>query len=245
MSRLVVIKHIEREGPGLIKQISEKKGLETKIYRPYLNEDLPKLLKGDLLIIMGGPQNVNKINHKNFKFLSKELKLIQTAKANNIPTLGICLGAQLIAHAFGGSVEKLLEHGNKKPLPEIGWGKIKFSNPIGNNHSTENHLDLDVLHWHEDRIILPFNSKIYASSNRCKEQVFQVNDYAFGLQCHLEVTAEMVFTWIKEDKSFIQKSLGKNGKKILYKQQNIYGERSEGERILILTNIIDMLLSKN
>ena len=103
--------------------------------------------------------------------------------------------------------------------------------------------DSHVLHWHGDRILLPKNAELIASSKRCKEQFFKIGDLAYGLQFHIESNKEMTERWINEDKLFINKGLGPKGQAIL-REEN---EKFEGKTILkrkLLINKLFNLLSK-
>ena len=120
MSRLLVLQHIEREGPGLFRQIAEKKGISVCIFRLDLGDPLPELNNGDLLLVLGGPMGIRDIGNPNFPWLNKEVDLIKEALNQKIGMIGVCLGAQLLAYAAGGDVEVLEEGIPPKPLAEIG-----------------------------------------------------------------------------------------------------------------------------
>ncbi len=244
MPRIIVIKHIDREGPGLIESIAKQKGLKINTYRIYRGDSLPTILYGDLIVIMGGPMGLSDIKKTNFEWMSEEINFIRQAVKKDIPVLGICLGAQLLAYAMGGRTKKLINNETLQPTAEIGWSDITFSAQIRNNPKNNIGLNpVSVLHWHSDRIILPLNSKLIASSESCKEQIFILNNSSIGIQCHLEVTNQMVLRWIKEDKGFIIKALGEQGQELLLRQQKIYGDQSEKERIRILNDIIDIMIN--
>ena len=71
MSRLIVLQHIEREGPGLFVQIAEERGFNLCTFRLDLGDSLPELAKGDLLLVLGGPMGVRDIVNPNFLWLKK------------------------------------------------------------------------------------------------------------------------------------------------------------------------------
>ena len=244
MKRLVVLQHIEREGPELFASIAEEKGYRVKIYRLDNGDDLPKLEKNDLLLIMGGPMGVNQINEE-YPWLKEEIKLIKKSLKQNISIIGICLGAQLLAYACGGKIEKLKRNSSSRFLAEIGWAPI---------HSLENDIDdelkniikdlMYVLHWHGDRIILPPNAKLIASSQYCKEQLFKINERSYGLQFHIETNYEMIEKWICEDKDFISLALGHNGQSILKEENKIYSNSTLSKRISFINKLIDIVTKK-
>ncbi len=242
MPRLIALQHLEREGPGLFSKIAEERGMDLFIFRLDEKESLPKLEKGDLLLVLGGPMGVKDINNLNFPWLSGELDLIKDALKMKIGIIGVCLGAQLLAHAAGGGVEILLAESSFNPLPEVGWGDIFFKDEWENesrNFLTED--SFKVLHWHGDRILLPPSSELIASSHCCKEQFFKIGPSAFGLQFHVEIEDEMVSRWINEDSEFIKSALGENAELILRKQQKECGNKTLQSRLLFLRRLFDLI----
>ena len=242
MSRLVVLQHIEREGPGLFLQIAKKKGFNVCIFRLDLGDSLPEINCGDLLLVLGGPMGIRDIGNPNFPWLSKEVDLIKEALNQEIGIIGVCLGAQLLAYAAGGDVEVLEAGIPPQPLAEIGWETVsshvfKKDNKI----STLLRKPFPVLHWHGDRILLPTTAELIASSCRCKEQLFQIGSLAYGIQFHIEIDNEMVNRWIEEDKNFIFSAFGRDGQSRLIKQQREYGDKTLEARLVFLNTLIDLL----
>ena len=242
MSRLLILQHIEREGPGLFSKIAKNRGMETSIYRLDLGEELPKLITGDILLVLGGPMSINDIKDPNFPWLIKELSFIKEALNNNFRIIGVCLGAQLLANAAGGKVEVLSNEATFKPLPEVGWGPIVL-NKKNNNDSLGDLLSLPfpVLHWHGDRILLPPCAELIASSNRCEEQLFKIGSQAYGLQFHIETEGEMVKKWIEEDKVFIKTALGIDAESILLRQEKIHREATHRMRSELIIKLFEEL----
>ena len=107
MKRLLVLQHLEIEGPGLFEQIAKEKDLKIKIIRLDKKDTLPKTKKGDLILIMGGPMGVKDIGSERYPWLKIEREFIKRELETNRPIIGICLGAQLLASAAGGDVEIL------------------------------------------------------------------------------------------------------------------------------------------
>ena len=240
MSRLVVLQHLDREGPGLFAKIAQEREMDLCIFRLDQGDERPQLLKGDLLLILGGSMGIRDINHPNYSWMTQELDLIKDAFSKNIGIIGVCLGAQLLAVAAGGDVEVLLEESSSNPLPEIGWGRIFFNKSSKQDLcSFWGDISFPVLHWHGDRIVLPPSAALIASSHRCKEQFFRIGDFAYGLQFHLEIEEEMFLRWIVEDNEFIKLGLGVNAESILREQQNKYGNQTFHDRLNLLRRIFD------
>ena len=239
MKTLHVLQHLEREGPGLFRGVAEEKGFVTKIYRIDLGDKLPIVKKNDLILILGGPMSLEDISSGKFPWLKDEVDFIKKSMKDDIGILGICLGAQLLAYASGGKIEKLLGGNPLKLMPEVGWSEI-----LVNKESKYNQIlkkPLYGLHWHSDRIILPANAELIASSKRCEEQLFQISDSCFGIQFHIEYENKMVEKWIKEDYQFINNALGPEGQKMLVKQNNLYGNETINQRILLINKLIDLI----
>ena len=242
MKKLIVLQNIEREGPGLFFKIGKEKGFLPEIYNLYLGEKLPEAKKEDLILIMGGPMSVRDINDKKYFWLREETEFIKRAIENKISIIGVCLGAQLLAYTLGGKIERLKDEFNKGNKPELGWSEISS---IDNKSNDEISLllkkPLKVLHWHGDRIILPPQAEILASSARCSEQLFKIGEYIYGLQFHVETEGLMTNEWIKNDKNFIISGLGKNGQNILKNQCIEFEKSTLNARISFIEKLINKI----
>ena len=149
----------------------------------------------------------------------------------------------MIASAAGGDVEILKYGSPPKVLPEIGWSQI-FIDKSNKEFKALFEDPFHVLHWHGDRILLPNNAVLIASSARCKEQFFRIGDFAYGLQFHIETTVTMINKWIKEDKEFIIKGLGSNGQEILIEENKKYSDKTFLKRKLLISKLFELLENK-
>ena len=242
MKKLLVLKNIEREGPGLFLKIAKEKGFVPEIYNLYLGEKLPDAKKDDLILIMGGPMSVRDINNEKYFWLREETDFLKRVIENQISTIGVCLGAQLLAYISGGKIEPLKDKFNRINKPEIGWSEIFSIDEKSNEEISLRKKPLIVLHWHGDRIILPSQAELLASSTRCREQLFKVGELIYGLQFHVETEGLMTNEWIKNDKKFIISGLGKNGQKILKNQCSKFESSTLDERILFIKKILDKII---
>ena len=160
---------------------------------PVDNYSLPNAIDGyNALIILGGPASV----YENHQYLRDEEKLIQNAIAKKIPTLGICLGSQLLAKAAGAKVYK----GSRK---EIGWYPVEITNDGMDDMFKGLKKNITVFQWHGDTYDLPKNAVALASSELYPVQAFKVGS-AVGIQFHLEVSKDMVMDWINQYKSEVE-----------------------------------------
>ena len=128
-------------------------------------------------------------------------------------------------------------------MPEIGWSPV-FFNQSDNDLKKFCETPFNVLHWHGDRILLPKNAELIASSKCCKEQFFKIGDFAYGLQFHIESSKEMTERWINEDELFIKKGLGPKGQAILRKEDEKFGEKTILKRKLLINKLFNLLSTK-
>lgn len=191
MARVLVLQHVTSEGLGLIAKSIRQKGIKADFVKIFKGERIPHSIQGyDGLIVLGGPMGV--YEEDIYPFIKDELILIKNALKIDMPTLGICLGAQLLAKAAGADVYK----GKKK---EIGWYTVELTDE-GKRDGLFIGLpdELTVFQWHGDTWgqISNLSSKCLASSELFAHQIIKVGKNAYGLQFHLEVTEEMIRDWI-------------------------------------------------
>lgn len=188
MKRAIAIYHVAFEDLGSLAPILQQQGY-TVTYLEAGFDSLTEinLLAPELLIILGGP--IGAYEEHNYLFLVEELRLLEHRLETGLPTLGICLGAQLMARALGARVYP----GSHK---EIGWSSLQLSQE--GVHSSLAHLAVEhtnVLHWHGDTFTLPSGSTHLASSSKYQNQAFSWGKFALGLQFHPEVTAKGLERW--------------------------------------------------
>jgi len=198
--RLLVLQHLEIEGPGLFEQFAKERNFKIEIIRLDNKNALPQTKNGDLILIMGGPMGVKDIGSDRYPWLKLERDFIKKELENERPIVGVCLGAQLLASAAGGDVEILKYGSPPKALPEIGWSQI-FIDKSNKDFKALFEDSFHVLHWHGDRILLPNKAVLIASSARCKEQFFRIGNFAYGLQFHIETTRGMIKSGLKKIKN--------------------------------------------
>jgi GMP synthase (glutamine-hydrolysing) len=142
------------------------------------------------LVVMGGPMNVDDVQQ--YPFLAQEIRWIREAVTQGIPLLGICLGAQLIARAMG---SKVYPNGIK----EIGWYPLELTPAAADDRLFAGcGPDLTVFQWHGDTFDLPTGAIHLAQSPLCRNQAFRIEPSTYGLQFHIEMTADMVEDWLTE-----------------------------------------------
>ncbi|OFV93928.1 MAG: amidotransferase [Acidobacteria bacterium RIFCSPLOWO2_12_FULL_65_11] len=174
-----VFQHVPFEGLGSIGVWLEERGASVSSTRFFADDSMPCVDDIDMLVVMGGPMSVN--DHAAFPWLGVEKRFIGEAIARNIPVLGVCLGAQLIANVLGARVYSNV-------VKEIGWFPIQaVSTPDGVFSFPSECL---VCHWHGETFDLPEGAVRLARSEACENQAFQFKRHVIGLQFHLETTPE-------------------------------------------------------
>jgi GMP synthase-like glutamine amidotransferase len=181
MPSCLVIQHVEPESSYWIGEALTAAGIEIVTRRIHCAEPLPRHI-GDFdgLVVMGGPMSAK--SDEGFPTRGRELALLVESLGLGLPTLGVCLGAQLLATAAGGHAMA----GNAGP--EIGWAPVQLSTNAAKDPLFSGVPDeLTVLHWHGETYELPPGATHLASSVSYREQAFRVGESAWGLQFHLEV----------------------------------------------------------
>jgi GMP synthase (glutamine-hydrolysing) len=148
------------------------------------------------LVILGGSMNVDQVDQH--PFLLPERRLIAEAIEQEVPTLGICLGSQLIARSLGASV-------SKNPVKEIGWTPITLT-PAGESDPLLSCLSGQIaeFQWHEDRFELPAGAIHLAETPDCDHQAFRLGKTTYGVQFHPEMTVAGIEQWLNESTSLAE-----------------------------------------
>ena len=184
MARALVVQHTGAEGLGWFQDWLPAAGLDVHPIHPYLGHRVPSSVEGDALLVLGGPMGCMDDDIANW--LPAVRQLLRTAVDDGVPTMGICLGAQLLAAATGGYVERG-EHG-----PELGLGTVTV--PQADDLLVAG--PMPVVQWHFDAITqLPPGAEVLGSSERYEVQAFRIGEVAWGLQFHVEATPAMVAQW--------------------------------------------------
>ncbi|MHA3703520.1 type 1 glutamine amidotransferase [Jatrophihabitans sp. YIM 134969] len=170
-------------------------GAELQVVRPYAGDALPADLTGfDALIVMGGRMGAG--DDAEFPWLADVRALLVAAVNGEVPTLGVCLGSQLLGLALGGTVERNPEG------PEVGASLVaKRQAAAGDPLFRALPITPDVLQWHDDAVTrLPSGAELLMSSPGCATQAFRVGRVAWGVQFHIENTADMVREWTENSR---------------------------------------------
>ncbi len=177
--------------------------LPLTVLRPHAGDELPENLDGYLaLVVLGGDQSAypGATGDPGAPWFPALEGLLRKAVRNRVPTLGVCLGGQLLASAHGGLVERSTSG------PEIGPGLVARRDAADTDPLFK-YVPLipDVIQWHSDEITeLPLNATLLAASTRYPHQAFRIGDRAWGLQFHIECDADMIAGWVRSDAAVIE-----------------------------------------
>lgn len=188
MKSAVVIRHVAFEDLGSFAPVLSQRGMDL-CYLEAGIDDLSRLdsREPDLLVVLGGP--IGAYEEERYPFVLDEIRLLERRLAADRPTLGICLGAQMMARALGARVYP-------GPAKEIGWSPLTLTE--AGRASPLAHLAGDktsMLHWHGDTFDLPAEATLLASTEICRHQAFSWGRAAVAFQCHPEVRAAELERW--------------------------------------------------
>lgn len=188
MTRVLIVQHVETEGPGTLGVFFHETQADIRTVRVFNGDPLPDDIGGfDALVSMGGPMNV--YEEGRYPFLQEETDFLRKVIEANIPTLGICLGAQLIAKACYAPV-------TKAPQKEVGWRSVSLTNAGSKDILLEGIPGtMQVFQWHEDTFDVPYGGKLLVTAGTCPNQVFRYRN-AYALQFHVEMTRGMLQGWL-------------------------------------------------
>jgi GMP synthase-like glutamine amidotransferase len=196
VSRLLVVQHEQSTGPGWWGEWLAAEGLELAVVHAYAAQELPSpagLRTYDGLLVLGGA--MGPVDDAGCPWLPATRDLLAAAVADGLPTFGICLGAELLTVACGGSVRRGTagpELGvlTNDPTPEAADDAVLSSLPAG----------APVLQWHwEEMDRLPPGAVLLATSQAYRHQAFRVGPAAWAVQGHPEVTPDIAAAWARED----------------------------------------------
>jgi GMP synthase (glutamine-hydrolysing) len=186
MAKVYVLQHHRVENLGTIAEALEGAALAWQYIRVHEGHPVPREMKGaGGLIVMGGPMAAYQADR--YPFLRDEMVLIEQAVTEELPVLGVCLGAQIVAAALGAEV-------TRNPAgKEIGWYPVTLSDAAQEDRLWRGVAPtITPFHWHGDIFELPAGAVSLASSEKTPCQAFRYGNSVYALQFHIEVTPESV-----------------------------------------------------
>ncbi|MCB1737434.1 MAG: type 1 glutamine amidotransferase [Gammaproteobacteria bacterium] len=185
MKPVRIFRHIECEGPGYLAEFLDQRRVPWELVAIDQGESVPPGIDDvSGLVFMGGPMSVN----DDLPWIHAEQDLIRMAANARLPVLGHCLGGQMIARALGAVI-------GSNSVREIGWHDLsRVDSPAADDWLASLPRRFEAFHWHGETFSLPPGAWPLLRSEHCCNQGFVV-DNMLGLQCHVEMTADMVREW--------------------------------------------------
>lgn len=196
MNPVAIFRHFHTEGPGYFATFLERHGIPWQLIKIDAGEAVPPLAGAfSGVVFMGGPMSVN----DDLPWIAPALALIRDAVASGVPVLGHCLGGQLMSKALGGTV-------SRNPVKEIGWGEVSVAETVeAQRWFGHANPAFRSFHWHGETFTVPPGAQRLLSSAHCVNQAFSLGN-SLGMQCHIEMTPEMIDSWCESGAREIARS---------------------------------------
>ena len=185
MKPVAVFRHAPTEGPGYFATLLRRRNIPLELIKVDEGAAIPtdpEMFSG--LAFMGGPMSVN----DGLAWIAPILALIRAAVEHDVPVLGHCLGGQLMAKALGAVV-------SSTSVKEIGWGEVAvLDHPLARAWFDAVPHRFPAFHWHGETFSIPAGATRILESPYCSNQAYVLGKH-LGMQCHVEMTREMIETW--------------------------------------------------
>jgi len=200
MKPVAIFRSTPSEGPGYFATYLESQAIPWQLVALDEGAPVPKDARAYAgLAFMGGPMSVNDA----LPWIPPVLELIRDAVRKDVPLIGHCLGGQLMSKAFGGSVAA-------NPVKEIGWGEVAVQDNAVAREWFGELPAFETFHWHGETFTIPPGGTRVLASPLCANQGFALGKH-LGLQCHIEMTAELVEAWCRSGADEVREAAASPG----------------------------------
>jgi len=191
---VLVVEHEDKCPPALVGDWLVEAGCALEVRRPYAGDDLPDLTAYDAFLVLGGPMGAG--DDAKHGWLGPVKERVRDAVATGLPTLGICLGHQLIAVALGGTVERN-PRGQQLGLLPVGWTAEAAADELLGDLATPRR----GVQWNDDVVTrLPAGATLLAATDAGEVQAARFGPAAWGVQLHPEVDVDVLRPWAESDR---------------------------------------------
>src|SRR5258708_10790969 len=195
MKPVAIFRMARSEGPGYFATYLERRSIPWKLVAIDEGESVPRDPRRFAgLVLMGGPMSAN----DDLPWIAPALELLRDAVRQDVPALGHCLGGQLMSRAFGGTVRR-------NPVKEIGWGEVRVADNAVARGWLGDLTSFMSFHWHGETFSIPPGATRVLENAHCTNQGFAIGIH-LGMQCHVEMTQELIKTWLASGEEEMRRS---------------------------------------
>lgn len=225
---MAIFRHARSEGPAYFATALERKSIPFTLIPMDEGAKVPRDARAySGLAFMGGPMSVN----DELAWIAPALELVRNAVRQEVPVLGHCLGGQLMAKALGGEV-------TRTKVKEIGWGEVQVSDNVVAREWFGDLARFESFHWHGETFSIPPGGTRVLGNAHCANQAFALGRH-FGMQCHVEMTEDLIRSWLRGGADEIRKSAASAGV-----QSPPEIERRMAQRVEALHKVADRVYDK-
>ncbi|MEO5691884.1 MAG: type 1 glutamine amidotransferase [Usitatibacter sp.] len=187
MKPVAVFRFSDTEGAGHFATFLEANRVPWQLVKLDQGEAVPATSEAfSGLGFMGGPMSAN----DELPWTQPVLALIRDAVKRDVPIIGHCLGGQLLSRALGGEV-------TRNPVKEIGWNPVRIEDtPLAREWFGATPSAFTTFQWHGDTFTIPPGAERILTGVNCPNQAYVVGNRHLGMQCHVEMTPEMIASWV-------------------------------------------------
>jgi GMP synthase-like glutamine amidotransferase len=227
---VAVFRFSDTEGPGHFATFLDAHRLAWTLVKLDQGDAVPRSSEAySGLAFMGGPMSAN----DDLPWTGPMLDLMRDANARGVPMIGHCLGGQMMSRALGGEV-------TRNPVKEIGWNPVRVEDTaLARRWFGAGPREFTTFQWHGETFTIPPGAERILTGQYCPNQAYVVGDRHLGLQCHVEMTPEMIASWIASGGSEIEANLASPAVQPI---ERITGEMRE--RLPVLSSYADRLYTR-
>lgn len=197
--RVAIVENTRITHHGLVGVALHEQAALIDLYRPWSGQPLPQSVDADALVVFGGEQSAR--DDHTHPYLPDLAHLMAAYTAMDRPVLGICLGSQILARAYGAE-------NHLGTAPEFGWVDVSLTD-AGRDDPVLSQVPetFPIFQWHSDTFTLPEGAVHLAQSPTAQNQAFRIGRATYGTQFHFEASRSVVHDWSKTFPETIERML--------------------------------------